>query len=184
MDDRKVYLSFGRHGRYGIDTAIEHMSMLESFLGGRLLAEKLPPCDAIYYSPIARAVATSKFLGLGMRCRNLLESKELEEDISTFMVRRFINGIIQNSTPENKHYHFVTHQPVIEKLGLPELDTCGICFCVAENWQEMLAENYEIIKMPRPSHSELFSLLKALRIEPDDLERFSPNGVYSALSRL
>ena len=28
MDDRKVYLSFGRHGRYGIDTAIEHMSML------------------------------------------------------------------------------------------------------------------------------------------------------------
>ncbi len=184
MNNNKVYLSFGRHGRYGHDTAIEHMSMLESFWGGRLLAEKLPPCDAVYYSPIARAVATSKFQGLGMRCQHLLESKELEEDISTFMVRKFVNNIIQNSTLENKHYHFVTHQPVIEKLGLPELDTCGICFCVAENWQEMLAENYEIIKMPRPSHNELFALLKALRIESDDLERFSQNGVYSALSRL
>ena len=64
------------------------------------------------------------------------------------------------------------------------MDTCGICFCVAENWQEMLAENYEIFKLPRPTNEELFELMQKLRIEPEDLEKFSPNGVYSALSRL
>lgn len=184
MDDSKVYLSFGRHGRYGHDTAIEHMSMLESFLGGRTLAAKLPSCDTIYYSPIPRAVMTARFQGLGMRCRHFLESKELEEDMSTFVVRKFVDNIIQCSTAEDRHYHFVTHQPIIEKLGLPELDTCGICFCVAENWQEMLAENYEIFTLPRPTYEELSELMQKLRIEPEDLEKFSPNGVYSALSRL
>lgn len=184
MDDSRVYLSFGRHGRYGHDTAIEHMSMLEAFWGGRMMASKLPPCDVIYYSPLARAVMTARFQGLGIHCRYFLESKELEEDMSTFVVRKFVDNIIQSSTPEERHYHFVTHQPIIEKLGLPELDTCGICFCVAENWQEMLAENYEIVKLPRPTGEELFELMQKLRIEPEDLEKFSPNGVYSALSRL
>lgn len=184
MDDSRVYLSFGRHGRYGHDTAIEHMSMLEAFWGGRMMASKLPPCDVIYYSPLARAVMTARFQGLGMHCRYFLESKELEEDMSTFVVRKFVDNIIQSSTPEERHYYFVTHQPIIEKLGLPELDTCGICFCVAENWQEMLAENYEIVKLPRPTGEELFELMQKLRIEPEDLEKFSPNGVYSALSRL
>lgn len=184
MDDSRVYLSFGRHGRYGHDTAIEHMSMLEAFWGGRMMASKLPPCDVIYYSPLARAVMTARFQGLGMHCRYFLESKELEEDMSTFVVRKFVDNIIQSSTPEERHYHFVTHQPIIEKLGLPELDTCGICVCVAENWQEMLAENYEIVKLPRPTGEELFELMQKLRIEPEDLEKFSPNGVYSALSRL
>ena len=184
MDDSRVYLSFCRHGRYGYDTAIEHMSMLESFLGGRTLAAKLPSFDAKYYSPIPRAVMTARFQGLGMRCQHFLESKELEEDMSTFVVRKFVDNIIQCSTAEDRHYHFVTHQPIIEKLGLPELDTCGICFCVAENWQEMLAENYEIFKLPRPTGEELFELMQKLRIEPEDLEKFSPNGVYSALSRL
>lgn len=184
MDDSRVYLSFGRHGRYGHDTAIEHMSMLEAFWSGRMMASKLPPCDVIYYSPLARAVMTARFQGLGMHCRYFLESKELEEDMSTFVMRKFVDNIIQSSTPEERHYHFVTHQPIIEKLGLPELDTCGICFCVAENWQEMLAENYEIVKLPRPTGEELFELMQKLRIEPEDLEKFSPNGVYSALSRL
>ena len=48
----------------------------------------------------------------------------------------------------------------------------------------MLAENYEIFKLPRPTHEELSELMQKLRIEPEDLEKFSPNGVYSALSRL
>ena len=183
MDENKVYLSFGRHGRYGIDTAIEHMRMLESFLGGRRLALMLPPCDAVYYSPIPRAAMTAKFRAQGLQCRHLLGCRELQEDMTSFIIKRFIGNIIQNSGPENKHYHFVTHLPVVEKLGLPELEACGICICSAVNWQEMLAENFEVIKLKNPSHDEIYNLLKTLRIEPEELEKFSPDGIYSALSR-
>lgn len=184
MENNKVYLSFARHGRYGMDTDIEHMSMLEAFLSGQRLRQELPLCEAIYYSPISRAAMTAKFYGLGMHCRHLLAKRELEEDMSTFVIRRFIDNIIQNSTPEEKHYHFVTHQPVIEKLGLPNLETCGLCWCVADSWQDMLSENYEIVKGPAVSHEELNRLLEKLRIDPADLEKFSPDAIYSALSRV
>ena len=93
MDDRKVYLSFGRHGRYGIDTAIEHMSMLEAFLGGRRMALMLPPCDTVYYSPVPRAVMTAKFRALGLQCQHLLKCRELEEDMTTFIIKRFVGNI-------------------------------------------------------------------------------------------
>ena len=184
MDNNRVYLSFGRHGRYGINTAIEHTSMLEAYLGGVELRKTLPKCDAVYYSPIPRAAMTAKFRGLGLGCNHLLEKRELEEDMSTFVIRSFISNILQNSEENERHYHFVTHQPVLEKLGLPDLETCGICLCVADSWQEMLADNFEVVKLPNQGGEKIHKLLNDLRIEADELENFSPNGVYSALSRL
>ena len=184
MDDNKVYLSFGRHGRYGAHTAIEHTSMLEAYLSGRNLSAKLPECQTVFYSPIPRAVQTAKFRGLGLGCRRFSAQEALKEETATFTIRQLVNSVIQSAEPEERHFHFVTHQPVIEKLGLPELDTCGICICAADSWTDMLSENYEVSRWPAPTIDEMHSLLQAVRIEPEDLEKFSPDGVYSALSRI
>ncbi len=184
MDDNKVYLSFGRHGRYGANTAIEHPSMLEAYLSGKQLAEKLPKCQTVFYSPVPRTAQTAKFRSLGLGCRRYSAQAALKEEATTFSIRQLVNSVIQSAEPEERHFHFVTHQPVIEKLGLPELNTCGICVCVAESWPDMLAGNYEVRRWPAPTTDEMHYLLQVLRIEPEDLEKFSPDGVYSALSRL
>src|SRR5574344_1383071 len=130
-----VYLSFGRHGRYGTDSAIEKSSMLEAFLMGKRLKAELSPVATIYHSPIARAVETAKFQSLGMQCNHLLEVEDLAEDTPTFVINKFINQLLCNSEDKVSHYHFVTHLPVIEKLGLPELSAGNVCICSAQNWQ-------------------------------------------------
>ena len=56
MAENKFYLSIGRHERYGTDTAIQREDMICAYLSGLQLKEWLPKCDAVYHSPLARAV--------------------------------------------------------------------------------------------------------------------------------
>ena len=161
MENNQVYLSFGRHGRYGNDTAIERLSMLESYLCGKYLLNNYPPCDALYYSPIARAVQTAEFRALGMNVQHLIETQKLSEDTPTFEIRKFINTIIAQSSNE-RHYHFVTHLPVIEKLGLGELGCGETIVLSAQNWQEMLIENFERTTLPYPNINDCANLLQKI----------------------
>lgn len=180
----KVYLSFGRHGRYGSDTAIERMSMLDAFYSGRQLAETLPPCVTIFYSPVPRAVQTMQFRRLGLGCCRAVVRPELEESAPTFTIRRWRDSIVQNAEAGERHFHFVTHLPVLEKLGLPDLDAGSICICEADNWQEMLAENYEVRLWPKTSPEELQKLLQKMKITPETLERLNPDDIYRILGGL
>ena len=160
-NNNKVYLSFGRHGRYGRDTAIERLSMLESYLSGRYLLNNYTPCDAIYHSPIARAVQTAEFRALGMNCEHLIEAQKIAEDMPAFEIKKFINTLLQLSDTE-RHYHFVTHLPVIEKLGLGELGCGEIIILEAQNWQEMLSENFEQKNLTVPDIDESAALLQKI----------------------
>lgn len=150
MAENKFYLSFGRHERYGIDTAIQREDMLCAYLSGVQLKEWLPQCTTVYHSPLARAVVTARFEALGMGCSHILETDAIEESAPTFVIRRFINNLLVNTDEDVHYYHFVTHLPVVEKLGLPFLGAGEICLLVADNKAEMLKENFtlQVIKKP------------------------------------
>ncbi len=179
-ENNSVYLSFGRHGRRGLVTSIDVASQLESFIGGRFLLNALPKCEAVYHSPIARAVETAKFRALGLQSR-LIERNELTEDVNTFTVRRFINAIVQNTAEPIRHYHFVTHLPVLSKLGLPELDTCEMCVCKAANWEEMLADNYTIERVPPLPPEAMPNLLHQLHINSPERLKACQDRLYNML---
>ena len=110
----KVYLSFGRHQRYGYgDTAILREDMPRAYLTGKMLQQTLPPCAAVYHSPLPRAVETAQFTALGLNCSHLLEIPALAEDTPKFEVQKFLNGLLQNTDNSMAYYHFVTHLPVV-----------------------------------------------------------------------
>ena len=135
--------------------------MLEAYLSGKFLAENYPFCDTLYHSPIARAVQTAEFQALGMHCEHLLETPKLSEEITAFESKKFINTLLQLCDIE-QHYHFVTHLPVIEKLGLGELGCCETVILSADNWEEMLAENFTLETLPAPNISECSELLQKI----------------------
>lgn len=151
MPENKVYLTFGRHERYGDDTAITREDMLAAYQTGILLGTILPPCATVYHSPLARAAETARFEALGMRCDNLLETDFLTEDTPKFTIQKFINGLLQNTDDTVQYYHFVTHLPVVEKLGMPFLAAGDVCLLTADNWAEMLAENFETQLLHKPT---------------------------------
>ena len=151
MPKNKVYLTFGRHERYGDDTAIAREDMLAAYHTGTLLATVLPPCATVYHSPLARAAETAKFEALGLCCNHLIETEFLEESAPKFTIQKFINGLLQNTDNAVQYYHFVTHLPVVEKLGLPFLAAGDVCLLTADNWAEMLAENFETQLLQKPA---------------------------------
>lgn len=155
MTPPKVYLSVGRHQRYGCgDTAILRDDMPKAYLTGKMLRQLLPPCTAVYHSPLARAVETAQFTALGLQCSHLLEITALAEDTPKYEVQKFLNALWQNSDDSAAYYHLVTHLPVVEKLGLPFLGTGEVCLLSADSWADMLAENYTVQKLPLPEEAE------------------------------
>ena len=133
MTENKFYLSMGRHGRYGSDTPIEREDMLCAYLSGCMLKVGLPKCETVYHSPLARAVTTARFEALGLGCSHILEVELLNYDASAVTIRKFINNLLQNTDENVNYYHFVTHLPVAEKLGLPFLSTGEICLLAADS---------------------------------------------------
>jgi len=176
MKNPEFYLCFGRHGRYGSDTAIEREDMLSAYLMGKQLQLILPDCTAIYHSPIARAVETARFNALGMKCNHLLETEFLAEDASTFAIRSFLNRLLQNSDDHVHYYHFVTHLPVVEKLGLPFLSAGEVCLLSAANREEMLAENFTVQIISKP-----IVQIELLQNFPN-LATLSTDEIYSCLA--
>lgn len=181
MPQNKVYLSFGRHGRYGRDTAIDRASMLEAFLSGQKLKAELPPCSAVYHSPVSRAVLTAKFRARGLSCPRILSVEQLSEDSPASVIHRFINLLIADAPAEESHYHFVTHLPVIEKLGLPDLGAGEICICEAEDWTEMLAENFTVRLFPNVTGEELSDFMRTSDISPEKFAALSPEEILAGL---
>lgn len=182
MPENKFYLSIGRHERYGTDTAIEREDMLCAYLSGLLLDTCLPVCETVYHSPLARAKETARFEALGMGCTHLLEVDALEENAPTFTIRKFINNLLQNTDDNVSYYHFVTHLPVAEKLGLPFLGAGEICLLTAENREEMLKENYamQVIKKPEVP-TEMW---QDLDLTPQSLAQLSADEIYQKLTDL
>lgn len=179
-----VYLSFGRHGRYGRDTAIDRKSMLEAFLTGRRLQKELPPAETVYYSPIARAVQTAEFRALGMECTHTLPVPQLSEETPAFVCRKFINTLTVQANENVFHYHFVTHLPVVEKLGLPDLGAGEICVCAAENWQEMLADNFSVTIWSLPEQEKTHALMRALALTEETMLTCSPVDIKAKIMAL
>ncbi len=182
MPKTGVYLSFGRHGRYGRDTAIERQSMLEAFLSGQQLFKSLPTTESVYFSPIARAAQTAKFRALGLNCPNLIETDFLLENASAFSTRCFIEHLVSTAMGKEdtlKHYHFVTHLPVIEKLGLSCLGAGEICICQAANWQDMLCSNFTTTIITNPPADEIAVLQHKMNVSPAELENLSADKIFS-----
>lgn len=179
MADAKVYLSFGRHERYGFDTPILREDMVAAYLTGLQLGQILPSCSAVYHSPLERAAETARFEALGMNCAHLLESEFLIEDAPKFTVQKFINNILQNSDDHVQYYHFVTHLPVVEKLGLPFLGAGDVCLLTADNWSDMLAENFSVQVMRRPE-VQAFLWMKWQQTS-EDLAKLSTDDIYRLL---
>lgn len=179
-NNNKVYLSFGRHGRYGRDTAIERLSMLEAYLSGKYLLNNYPTCDTLYHSPIARALQTAEFRALGMNCEHLIEAQKLSEDTPTFEIRKFINTLLAQSSNEH-HYHFVTHLPVIEKLGLGELGCGEMIVLSAQNWQEMLSENFEQKHLALPNIDASVALLQKIGYTAQEFNIAPAEEIYNCL---
>jgi phosphohistidine phosphatase SixA len=182
MLSNKVYLSIGRHEHYGYgDTAILRSDMLTAFQTGKMLQECLPSCETVYFSPLERAAETARFQALGMGCSHLLESKFLSEDTPKFEVQKFINGLLQLTTDSVRYYHFVTHLPVAEKLGLPFLGAGDVCLLTADSWQDMLNENYAVqtIRAPQPD----IKLWQKIKQSPDSLEQLSADEIYEILKK-
>lgn len=180
MPKNKVYLTFGRHERYGDDTAIAREDMLAAYQTGRLLSAVLPPCTTVYHSPLARAAETARFEALGMGCDHLIETEFLAEDTPKFTIQKFINVLLQNTDDSVQYYHFVTHLPVAEKLGLLFLGAGDVCLLTADNWAEMLAENFEIRLMQKPSVPleivQLFDL--------NAFDKLTADEIYQTLSTI
>jgi len=182
MAENKFYLSIGRHERYGTDTAIQREDMLCAYLSGLQLKEWLPKCEAVYHSPLARAVVTARFEALGLGCSHILEVEALEENAPTFVIRRFINNLLLNTDEDVHYYHFVTHLPVIEKLGLPFLGAGEICLLTAENREEMLKENFslQVIKTPEVG----VELWRDLDLSVQKLSQLTTDEIYKKISDL
>jgi len=181
MPQNKVCLSFGRHGRYGHDTAIDRGSMLEAFLSGRKLKTELPSCSVVYHSPVARAALTAEFRAKGLNCSHFLAVEQLTEDAPASTVHRFVNLLLADAPQTERHYHFVTHLPVIEKLGLPDLGVGEICVCEADDWNEMLAENFSIRLFPNVTAEELKDFAAGLNMSPDKFDRLSAEEILALL---
>jgi len=179
MTENKFYLSIGRHERYGIDTPIEREDMLCAYLSGEILKSCLPQCETVYHSPLARAVTTARFEALGMGCSHLLEVEELEESAPTFTIRGFINRLLQNTDEDVCYYHFVTHLPVAEKLGLPFLGAGEICLLVADSKEEMLKENFKLHIIKKPAIP--LELWQELDLTVADLALLSEDEIYQKL---
>ncbi len=182
MAPNKFYLSFGRHERYGSDTAIERADMLSAFLSGRQLKEWLPICTTVYHSPLARAVETARFEALGMGVSHLLCVDALEESATKFEINKFINELLYYTDEAVCYYHFVTHLPVVEKLGLPFLGAGEICLLTAENKAEMLAENYKVQVISKPEID--VNLLQKLNLTLTDLDKLSADEIYLKLAQI
>lgn len=183
MKNNKVYLSFGRHGRYGRDTAIDRLSMLEAYLSGKVLKENYPSCDTLYYSPIARAAQTAEFRALGLECYHTIEAPKLSEDTPTFEIRKFLNNILTQCLNEH-HLHFVTHLPVIEKLGLGELGCGEIIVLEAHDWQEMLSENFSLKVFPVPDMDEVLMLLQKIGLTAEKYNNMPAQDIFRLLKDL
>lgn len=181
MPQNNVYLSFGRHGRYGNDTAIDRTSMLEAYLLGVYLKNNYPLCETIYYSPIARAVETAKFRALGIGCNHKIETDNLTENSPKFVIQKFINQVLLNTDNNIRHYHFVTHLPVIEKIGLPCLGAGEICLCEAQNWEQMLSENYSVKIITNPSFQKIERLLHEMNFTIESIQMLMPDEIYNKL---
>lgn len=177
--ENKFYLSFGRHERYGSNTAIEREDMIAAYLSGVQLKNCLPACETVYHSPLARAVETARFEALGMDCSHILEVEQLEESTPTFTIRRFINNLLQNTDNDVHYYHFVTHLPVVERLGLPFLGTGEICLLTADNLEEMLKENYTLQIIKKPSLSP--QIWHDLNLTAQKLGRMSADEIYEIM---
>ena len=156
--------------------------MLESYLSGKYLATNYPACDTLYHSPIARAVQTAEFRALGMNCGHLIEAQKLSEDTPTFEIKKFINNILAQSTKE-RHYHIVTHLPVIEKLGLGELGCGETVVLSAQNWQEMLIENFERTILPYPDINDCVNLLQNIGYTAQELNIAPAEEIFLRLSQ-
>ena len=182
MPENKFYLSIGRHERYGTDTAIEREDMLCAYLSGLLLDTCLPVCETVYHSPLARAKETARFEALGMGCTHLLEVDALEENAPTFTIRKFINNLLQNTDDNVSYYHFVTHLPVVEKLGLPFLSAGDVCLLTANTWADMLAENFGVQVIHRPE-IEAF-LWTQFKKTSEDLDPLTSDAIYNLLQNM
>lgn len=179
MKENRFYLSIGRHERYGTDTPIEREGMLCAYLSGCVLKSVLPKCETVYHSPLARAVTTARFEALGLDCSHILEIEALNEDSPAFTIRKFINNLLQNTGDEVNYYHFVTHLPVVEKLGLPFLSAGEICLLVADTKEEMLKENFELHIIKRPAIP--LELWQELELTVGDLAFLSEDEIYQKL---
>ena len=179
MADTKVYLSFGRHERYGFDTPILREDMVSAYLTGLHLRQILPPCATVYHSPLARAAETARFEALGMNCEHLLETEFLTENAPKFTVQKFVNSVLINTENSVRYYHFVTHLPVVEKLGLPFLGAGDVCLLTADNWTEMSAENFNMQTIRRPE-MQAFLWMKRQQTS-EDLEKLSADDIYRLL---
>jgi len=182
MEKNKFYLTIGRHERYGTDTPIEREDMLVAYLSGVMLKSCLPPCDTVYHSPLARAVSTARFEALGLHCSHLLEIAELEESATAFETRKFLNNLLQNTDENVFYYHFVTHLPVIEKMGLPFLGAGEICLLTAENKTEMLKENFTLQVLKRPEIP--LELWQKADLTISALDLLSEDEIYKRLADL
>lgn len=182
MLKNRFYLSFGRHERYGTDTPIEREDMFCAYLSGLQLKNCLPACETVYHSPLARAVSTARFEALGMQCTHILEVAELRDDATAFAVKRFLNNLLQNTDESVCYYHFVTHLPIVEKLGLPALGMGEICLLQADGKEEMLAENYTMQIIPKPQID--LQLLQKTNLTISELALLSENEIYQKLQSL
>lgn len=182
MTPSKFYLSFGRHERYGSDTAIEREDMLAAFLSGQQLKSWLPQCATVYHSPLARAAETARFEALGISVSHLLCVEALTENATKFEVNKFINELLCHTEDNVAYYHFVTHLPVVEKLGLPFLAAGEICLLSAANKNEMLAENFEIQIIKKPAINAKF--WQKINLTPTTLEKLGTEEIYQKLSAL
>ena len=179
MPQNKFWLSFGRHERYGSDTAIEREDMIAAFLTGSQLKLWFPKCSAIYHSPLERAVETARFEALGMRTEHILCVEALAESASKFAIQSFLNKLLEYTEDEVVYYHFVTHLPVIEKLGLPFLGAGEVCLLTAESKDEMLAENFSVQIIKKPEISA--DIWQKLNLSPDSLKHLNPDEIYKYL---
>lgn len=175
-------MSIGRHERYGMSTPIEREDMLCAYLSGLHLKVCLPQCETVYHSPLARAVSTARFEALGLQCSHILEIPELDESATAFETRMFLNNLIQNTDESVCYYHFVTHLPVIEKLGLPFLGAGDICLLTAENKEQMMAENSTIKIISKPTITP--ELLQKTELTVSGLAKLSEVEIYQKLKNI
>lgn len=179
MPANKFYLSFARHCHYGKDTPIIREDMLKAFLLGKKMKDILPTCSTVYHSPLARAECTAVFEALGLGCNHLLSVNVLSEDTPKFEIQKFINILLQNTDSSIQYYHFVTHLPVVEKLGLPFLGAGDLCLLTADSLDDMLAENFQtqVVHLPELS-SDIY---RSLKFTIQQLNTLTSSEIYNLL---
>lgn len=179
MKQNKFYLSLGRHERYGSDTPIEREDMIAAYLTGREIQACLPKCAVVYHSPLERAAETARFEALGLKCNHLLCVEALEESANKFTIVKFISELLRYTEENVQYYHFVTHLPVVERLGLPFLGAGEVCLLTAENKQEMQAENFSLQVIKKPQISA--QIWQKLDLTPDILPQLSADEIYQKI---